>query len=340
MRINPAMKDISQQELFQNALRCYLSTLVSIAKSMEEICPQIGATYQERLLRLPRRLGFEATPRSLEESRRALEANLRSFAERTGQYIRGGPARADQLIGMVRSASDALALQAAAPLLVLESLADQLEAAAEIDDDKTLRALVVQQVVGLKGSVQRLHRDVLEVVSQLRKQAGGLETDVRLSEMVLTVDSLTGLLNRFGLEREIKGLIESEAAFSFLLLEWGNLGPDLPETTKEQVIKHIGSAIVDQVRPNDIVCRWREDKFIVVFDCPMESVFARSNQITHAISDKYPVKVDGVERKIGVTMKATMTQTVQGETAQQFVHRVDELLGHTREAAVPVAVPA
>jgi GGDEF domain-containing protein len=185
-----------------------------------------------------------------------------------------------------------------------------------------------------------LHRDVLEVVSQLRKQAGGLETDVRLSEMVLTVDSLTGLLNRYGLEREIKGLIESEAAFSFLLLEWGNLGPDLPETIKEPVIKQIGSAIVDQVRPNDIVCRWREDKFIVVFDCPMESVFARSNQINHTVSDKYPVKVDGVERKISVTMKATMTQAVPGETAQQFVHRVDELLGHTIVAGVPVAVPA
>ena len=53
----------------QTALACYLSAVVAIGNCMADVCPAVGTVYRDRFLRVPRRLGFEATPRALHQSR-------------------------------------------------------------------------------------------------------------------------------------------------------------------------------------------------------------------------------------------------------------------------------
>src|SRR5260370_23235658 len=81
----------SAEDLAQAAVKCYLSTMVAVADSMAEVCPDIGLAYQKRLQRVPMRLGFQLTPKTLEESRSTLEAEIKQYSEIAAAYVRCAP---------------------------------------------------------------------------------------------------------------------------------------------------------------------------------------------------------------------------------------------------------
>src|ERR1700693_4082723 len=91
---NPAADQGEQQ----SALTCYQSAILAIAQCMAEVCPRVGLVYNHRLLRLPRRLGFDATPQALAASREAVEAALAEYGQGASGWINSGVELAEEII--------------------------------------------------------------------------------------------------------------------------------------------------------------------------------------------------------------------------------------------------
>src|ERR1700728_4989695 len=106
------------------ALTCYLSVILAMARSMRAVCSRAGLIYGDRLTRLPRRLGFEATPEALEESRLVLEAELAEYTEATSAWLDDGSNLAREIVSLIgdleRGANENQNLHAA----MLEDLAE------------------------------------------------------------------------------------------------------------------------------------------------------------------------------------------------------------------------
>ena len=63
----------------QSAVNCYLSTLLAAANCVSKTCPEVGGLYRHRLSRLRSRLAFDSSPKALDESRAAVETELKSL---------------------------------------------------------------------------------------------------------------------------------------------------------------------------------------------------------------------------------------------------------------------
>src|SRR5271156_5268361 len=83
------------------ALTCYLSAMLAMAKSMRAVCSRAGLIYGDRLMRLPRRLGFDATPEALEESLQVLEADLAEYTEATSAWLDSGFNLASEIVAII-----------------------------------------------------------------------------------------------------------------------------------------------------------------------------------------------------------------------------------------------
>src|ERR1700687_558435 len=121
-------------ELAQAAVKCYLSTLLAVAESMAEVCPDIGLAYQKRLQRIPMRLGFHLTAKTLEESRSTLEAEIKQFSEITAQYVRCAPPALEKVIASGSTVVDAIAENASLLVTGLQTLAERIYVAAGLDE--------------------------------------------------------------------------------------------------------------------------------------------------------------------------------------------------------------
>lgn len=72
--------------LLRTALDCYLTAILRFAECLEAVRPEIAAPYRDHLIRLRKRLAFESTAQTLEESREVLCIDLANFSVKAREY--------------------------------------------------------------------------------------------------------------------------------------------------------------------------------------------------------------------------------------------------------------
>ena len=149
----------SPQNADQTALACYLGAVVAIGNCIVEVCPSVGAMYRDRLLKLPRRLGFDATPQSLQQSREAVERDLAEYAATVGAWIRSGLHRAEELRDHLQTTEETLTSAADLQGAFLDELAEHLEMSAQADDEAQLRRSVHRYASGLRAFGRRTNAE-------------------------------------------------------------------------------------------------------------------------------------------------------------------------------------
>src|SRR5580658_1740722 len=139
----------------QRALACYLSVVVAIAKCIGEVCPSVGAMYRDRLLKLPRRLGFDATPQALEQSRDAVETDLLEYSRTASAWTRAGSNHAAMLLDHLRETEETLIASADLQTAFLDDLAEHMTTTAEVDEGAQLRTSFKRYAAGLSAYGRR-----------------------------------------------------------------------------------------------------------------------------------------------------------------------------------------
>jgi hypothetical protein len=209
-----------EDPISQTALNCYLTTVIAVAECLAGVCPEIGIPYQERLMRVPRRLGFHATARSLEESRLALVSDLKEFGDITGRHFADMPRKAGEIVSLIARLSNIVGERNERHNAALGRLAEQMQFAAELDDAVRLRQMAAQQSIGLRASSETLEREIADLLGEITREARDLETRIRQPEAFSAMDRLTGLLNRLGMERQLNLCLERPNPFCVLVFAW------------------------------------------------------------------------------------------------------------------------
>src|SRR5580693_7194264 len=143
----------------QTALTCYQSAILAIAQCMAEVCPRVGLVYNHRLLRLPRRLGFDATPEALAASRQAVEADLAEYGQAASAWINSGVELAQEILAVAGKATDSDSHTDELHAAMMEELAEQMEISAEVDDAAQVRIALKRYATGLRSYVHRRKKE-------------------------------------------------------------------------------------------------------------------------------------------------------------------------------------
>jgi GGDEF domain-containing protein len=248
------------------AVRSYLSTLLSISDCIGAACPEVGGFYRHRLNRLRSRLGFDITVEAMSESAAVVERELKDYASTTAHYI---TLHGEELQRTI----EALAT-------IVKSLAQRQDFysarlrqfAAQIAPDPTDPA-------GLLGWVESMTTDTLSLVAQMRTELAAVAQRLRDAEVT---DKLTGLMNRKEMERQIAKRREAGEDPVIVVFE---LSGDVRDEVAQQVATRLGS----QFRHQDLLCRWTDHEFLVLFQGGREVALARTGQIVPWIAGRYPL---------------------------------------------------
>jgi GGDEF domain-containing protein len=310
----------SRQEV---ALTCYLSVMLAMAKSMRAVCSRAGLIYGDRLTRLPRRLGFEATPEALEESREVLEADLAEYTEATSAWLDAGSNLARQMVaivaGLERGADESQNLHAA----MLEGLAQQMAESAEVETDSNLRSSLKRYALGLRSYLQRRHLESRSSLEDLQSRADQLAKWLARADPSHSTDPETGLPNRAETERQIEACGHTGKPISVLVFEWKEADP--AGAAAHAIVKQLGDRLADLVRPRDIVGRWGKNQFIVIFECLGTEALQRAGSIAEWLTGGYSAVVDGAVSTIPVRVSVRVIERLPEEPLPDLVERIEQL---------------
>jgi GGDEF domain-containing protein len=300
----------------QTALACYLSAVVAIGNCVAEVCPSVGVMYRDRLLKLPRRLGFDATPQALKQSREAVETDLLEYSRAARAWIDAGSAHAALLLQHLQATEETLVASADLLQAFLEDLADHISTSAEVDEEAQLRVSFKRYAAGLSAYSRRARLEKLATVDDLRRRRNDIEAWLAEATESTFLDAETGFLNRAAAERRIQTLIEKGKPFCVIIvaLKDGGAAP-IQEAGRAPVMKGLGDRLAATIRPYDIIFRWSPDLLATIFEASQTDIAARAQQIAGWLGD-------GAKETHAIV---SVVEHFEEESASQFIARVESV---------------
>jgi GGDEF domain-containing protein len=258
-------------------------------------------------MRWPRRLGFEASQKTLEESRWALRSELRDFSEIAGEFFREVPTRAQVINSLVMRASELLRERTDTYHALVDSLAERLEAGADLDDPVEFRKMLRQQASGLRYRSEAINREVSQLLNKISEEASHFQQRLENPEYLAITDELTRLPSRAGALRQVRSLLESGRQFCVLVFQIKDLAA-VPSDQTDPVVLRLSQRLVELVRPTDIACRWAPDSFFVIFLCGKDEAEPRALQISNGLTDSFFAVKDGRKQRIKLEVGCVLTE--------------------------------
>lgn len=283
-------KPAKDGELQHAAVHCYLSTILAIADCMAELCPDVGIAFKNRWRRLPQRIAFDLSLKALEVSRRTFEIDIRTFGEFAGKYYNKGVPLIETIASSGMQVADAVLERTARHIVLLETLAESIETAADLDAPREIRETLEHQSSGIRTCARQAEEELLPLVSRFRGLVKECEQIVGMTKSAMVVDRETGFLNAAGfrLEHELR---TREATPSCLLVidctARLQAGEACSDTHFSQIAEAISMRITEQFRPNDSIGRLGPNRFAIIFDGEIEHARGRLDQIKRSVSGKY-----------------------------------------------------
>jgi hypothetical protein len=259
------------------AVDCYLSTLETVANTLGNACPEIGGLYRHRLSRLRTRLAFDSSPRALEESCDAVESELVEYASKTADYVDQHGIQLLAAISVLEEIVHTLAHRQDFYGTRLRQFAAQMESAEYPPDPEHLKDVVGLQVAGLLSCVESMSHEAQSLVARMHTELAAVEARLKESEVT---DPLTGLMNRREMERQIE--TRRGQGHPPVLLNFTVHG-----LVSDEIARQVGARLGSQFRHKDLICRWSENEFLVLFQGPPEIANSRAEQIVPWVSGRY-----------------------------------------------------
>lgn len=271
------MTETEQLSALHTAVNSYLTTLLAVSDCVGAACPEVGVPYRHRLSRLRARLAFDVSPEAITESTVVVERELQDFSKKTANFIaqHGVELRRaiEALEGIVKSLGQRQDFYGER----LRQFAEQMQTTPYPTDPEHLSEVVALQAVGLLGCVESMAHDTQSLVSRMRAELA--DVSERLKDAEVT-DRLTGLMNRREMERQIEQRLASGEDPVILVFELsGEVG--------DEVARQAAARLSSQFRHHDLICRWTDREFLVLFKGAREIAQARTEQIVPWIAGKY-----------------------------------------------------
>ncbi len=284
-------------ELQHVAVRSFLSTVVAISECLAEICPEVGVAFRNRWRRLPQRLAFDLSAKELEFSRQAFEKDIHTFGRFTQQYLNDG---LPLLAGIASTGSNVLetVLETAASYTVLlETLADSMEATADLDCPPQMRTAMEHQAAGLRTCARQAQSELIPLMTRVRDLVRDCEAVLEKTKGSVVVDSETGFLNAGGFLEHLEADLDEGLRKCCLVFidcpAFTQAGEPCSDADFSLIAASLAARISEQFRPTDSIGR-HERKFAVIFAGKIGQAVGRQDQIKRSISGNFaagPVKI-------------------------------------------------
>jgi diguanylate cyclase len=190
-------------------------------------------------------------------------------------------------------------------------------------DVAAVAAAVCKLLVMNQQTQQRLTQAELRLQAQQR-QLHDVTSAVK-------TDSLTGLMNRRGLDDELAATIlrfqQKGRPSTVLLLDvdhFKRFNDTHGHMVGDLALKRLADVLLSQARESDIVARFGGEEFVVVFGgARLSTVVARAEAMRTAIGQ---AMIAAGDKELRITASAGLAELTTGDTAEGLLKRADEAL--------------
>lgn len=164
-----------------------------------------------------------------------------------------------------------------------------------------------------------------------------LRRDRDQASAAAVADRLTGLLNRNGIELELRRVLQAASAAggttSIAFVDLDNFKPvndEYGHGVGDQCLRIVSQRVRNQLRDGDLIGRYGGDEFLVVLPAtPLADAMAVAERMRATVNSR-PLTID--QLRLSASLSIGVAQFTPGDTAESLVERADLALYASKEA--------
>jgi two-component system, cell cycle response regulator len=172
---------------------------------------------------------------------------------------------------------------------------------------------------------------------RLRQRAEELRRSAEAASEMSMTDALTGLLNRYGLQRALqRELAEArryDRPLSCLLLDldfFKAVNDTYGHAAGDTALAQAARALTESVRGSDVVCRYGGEEFLVLApETGLEGARALAEKIRQSFASRL---FGDATRVFPLTLSVGVAQLGDAESGNDMIARADEALYHAKQS--------
>ena len=318
-----------REELLASALGCYRSAVGAMADSGAQVCPSLGAGFRQSLMALRERLAQAALPGALSETEKDIEESLEGWGKSATEYYKQKTAEVRELLLHMTEAAQSVVERDQRYKTQFSEVTARLQTANNLEDLTQIRKLIGDSSAELRFFVDRMVEDGQKSMANLRQKLAVYEERLKEAERQSSLDPLTGLVNRPGMERETAARLERGQMFCLVVMDlngFKKINDDYGHQAGDTLLKSFAAELKAQFRSNDAVGRWGGDEFVVLLDCDRREAETRVERVRKWAFGNYEVQSGGKARKVAISGAVGITAWQPGKTAEQMFADADRAM--------------
>jgi diguanylate cyclase len=322
------------RSMWHAALESYASAIQSLEKHAVALDQEGLHEYRVKLQALKTKLeSTELNPAILRDVSSDLDSEIKHYRIEVEALIKESATDLKDVVAVLAEATESLSQRENLHGNQLSRISGTLEAISQIDDLAQVRITLNRQVTELRTCISNMARDNESALAGLQKEINIFQQKLEKVQVEASTDPLTGTANRRRCTREISSRIRARSPFGILLFDlnkFKNINDTLGHAAGDAVLQTISRRLLAEVSPEDLVCRWGGDEFVVVQSGPPQELAARGKDITKQISGKFSIKLNGTDHDVTVGAEFGWADYREGETPEQLIARADKILYDTK----------
>jgi diguanylate cyclase (GGDEF)-like protein len=259
--------DAYAEDMLQATLRAYRAALASVSRCAERAVPGADAGLAKNLATIQDQFLSETLPATLLKAQQSVDAELNMWADGVERHLRSKAIEAREIMLAMANAAQSLGTRDKRYLARFRELTKRLEEIADLEDLSEVRRSLVMSAFELQADVRNMELEGQRTIAGLEVRLEDYRKQLAEAERRECVDSLTGLLNRRGIETAIAKRREEGQAFCIVLLDLNSFKPvndTYGHVAGDDLLRQFAAELRAQFRSTDVIGRWGGDEFIVL----------------------------------------------------------------------------
>jgi diguanylate cyclase (GGDEF)-like protein len=305
-------------DLLKSLTLAYRSALAAISRAASQPAPQLGPSLQGHLDALGSKLSVE----TVGEIDRRVVQELEDWGQRSAGYFREKAAEVKEILLLVTHTAQVAGEKDERYISQLSAFSGRLKDIGTLEDLTRVRQSLSQSALDLKSCVDRMAADGRAIVTKLQSEVATYQARLHEVETQASLDPLTGLDNRRGIERRLEERIRRGCLFSIILLDLNHF-KEINDThghiAGDELLKQFASEMRSRFRPVDGAGRWGGDEFLVVFEGSAEQASTAVRKASEWLFGDYRLK----SARVQLTASVGVAQWNGSETISDTLKRAD-----------------
>jgi diguanylate cyclase (GGDEF)-like protein len=181
---------------------------------------------------------------------------------------------------------------------------------------------VIESTRALKACIEKMAEDSKTALLELTGQVSEYRARLEESERISATDSLTGLANRRGFEKQLEARVAARTSFCLVMLDLNDfkaVNDRFGHLAGDDLLRQFAVELKAQFTPFDTVGRWGGDEFVAITGGTLKEAEEKAECVRKWALGDY--KISDAKARIGASIGVVEWDGV--ETALELLARVD-----------------